>query len=300
MNIPIQWGIMETLQNSYDSLMNTLAALGDITIINIIVIILVVLIAQRIAHNFMTKIINRTIGAHKFETEKEQKQREDTLISVFDTAVMVILWIVAVLLILRAIGIDIAALATGAGLIGVIIGFGAQSTIKDFLKGFFIILENQYRVGDIVTLNDRSGVVESLTIRITRLRDLDGYTHILSNGDITNVTNMSFGHANVNINIGVSYNSDIQKVESTINTVGLDLAGDDKWKSDFIEPIQFLRVDAFSDSAVVIKSLGKVAPGRQWDIAGEFRRRIKIAFEQAGIEIPYQQIVIHQSDKTKK
>lgn len=291
---------METLQNSYESLTSVIAALGDITIFNIIIIILVVLIAQRIAHNFMTRIINRTIGAHKFETKKEQQQREDTLISVFDTAMMVTLWIIGILLILRAIGIDIAALATGAGLIGIVVGFGAQSTIKDFLKGFFIILENQYRVGDIVTLNDRSGVVESLTIRITRLRDLDGYTHILSNGDITNVTNMSFGHANVNINVNVSYNSDIQKVESVINSVGLELAGDDTWKSDIIEPIQFLRVDAFGDSAVVIKSLGKVAPGRQWDIAGEFRRRIKKAFEREGIEIPFQQIVIHQSDETKK
>lgn len=290
---------MESLQNTYDSFTEAIGLLSDIALINIILIIIVLLILQRVAHNFVRKVIERTVRSHKFETKHEEKQREDTLVSVFDTGMMVVIWLVGILLIMHEIGVDIAALATGAGLIGIVVGFGAQSTIKDFLKGFFIILENQYRVGDIVTLNGFSGVVEALTIRITRLRDLDGYTHIISNGDISAVTNMSFGHANVNINVGVSYNSDIQKVEKIINQVGLELAADDEWKDLFIEPIQFLRVDAFADSAVIIKSLGKVAPGKQWDIAGEFRRRIKKAFDQEGVEIPFQQIVIHQPTATK-
>lgn len=286
---------MEIYKDIYD----TTVEVFELSAVRIVGILLAVLIAQRLSHNFITKIIRQTVRSHKYESKREEEQREETLVSVFDTAISVILWILGIILILSQLGFNIAALATGAGLVGIIIGFGAQSTIKDFLKGFFIILENQYRVGDIVTLNGFSGVVEALTIRITRLRDLDGYTHIIPNGDITVVTNMSFGFSNVNIDIGVSYDSNISKVEKVINKVGAELAEDEEWKTLFIEPITFLRVDAFADSAVMIKALGKVIPGKQWDIAGEFRRRIKKEFEKEKIVIPFQQIVIHQAKADK-
>ena len=190
------------------------------------------------------------------------------------------------------------ALATGAGLLGAIIGFGAQDSIRNILSGIFIIAENQYRIGDIVSLRvaskDVSGTVEDVSIRITRLRDLDGNTHIIPNGSIMVTSNLSFDFANVNIDVGVGYEADIDHVEKVINMVGKKLAEDEQWKQHIFEPIQFLRVDAFDESSVRVKALGKVEPAQQWGVAGEYRRRLKKAFEKESIKIPYNQVVIRE------
>lgn len=258
-------------------------------------------------------IVKRLVGGYelhgrkvgkKYGTQLDEEKREHTLVSLFRTAVAVVIWLVAVIVILWQLDINLAALMTGAGLIGIIVGFGAQSAIKDFLAGIFIIVENQYRVGDIVTLhtgsNDISGVVEDITIRITRLRDLDGNLHIVQNGSPIVVTNLTFDYANVNVDITVAYEADVDKVETVMNQVGQQLAEDEEWKSHIVEPIQFLRVDGFEDSGVRIKALGKVEPAKQWDVAGEFRRRVKRAFEKNAIQIPLPQVVIHNyHSKTK-
>lgn len=267
----------------------------------IVMVILVVLLVQLIVKRFIDRVIRSVVKGHKFSSKTEEKKREDTLITLLGTASAVILWTIAVIIILSLMDVNLAALMTGAGLIGIVVGFGAQSAIKDFLAGVFIIAENQYRVGDIVTLyaegNQISGVVEEITIRITRLRDLDGNVYTVPNGSATIVNNRTFEYANVNVDIGVAYESDIDAVERVINEVGNSLAEDEAWKKDIIEPIQFLRVDGFEDSAVRIKALGKVRPAKQWDVAGEFRRRVKKAFEQSDITIPFPQVVLHQDRK---
>jgi small conductance mechanosensitive channel len=158
-------------------------------------------------------------------------------------------------------------------------------------------MENQYRVGDVVCLGDTCGLVEDITPRITILRDLDGTVHHIPNGEITKASNLSKVFANVNINIGVSYSADLEKVISVINTVGKKLSSDPEWKENIIEPPQFLRVDDFADSAVVVKILGKTEPLKQWDVAGEFRKRIKLAFDKNNIEIPFPQRVVHMQSK---
>lgn len=268
--------------------------------IRIGLIIVAVLIVQNFTYSVITRLVRRVVRVNHYEDKTDERKREDTLIHIFNDAATVALWVIAVLVILSELNVNIAALATGAGLIGVLVGFGAQNAIRDYLAGIFIIMENQYRVGDIIMVSAGStgagvgGVVEEITMRTTRLRDQDGYLHIVRNSDPGIVTNMSIKFANVNVNVGVAYDTDIDKVEKIINEAGLTQAGEDKWKKDIIEPVHFLRIDDFDDSSVVLKCLGKVKPARQWDISADFRRRLKAEFEKNDIGWPLPQQIIHQ------
>lgn len=258
-----------------------------------------------IAHNFamkaVRKLIKRSIKSENFKSKREEKQREDTLISTTNTAVRVIIWAIAGLLLLAEFGINIGPLLAGAGIAGVALGFGAQSMVEDFLAGFFILSENHYRVGDVIEINQTvSGTVESVSLRETVLRDLDGMVHHVSNGEIKIATNMTMEFANVNLDVGVGYDTDIEKLEKVINDVGNELSKSAIWGDDIIEPPQFLRVDAFADSAIVVKITGRTQPMKQWGITGELRKRLKIAFDKNGIEIPFPQRVIHEVPKQKK
>lgn len=156
-------------------------------------------------------------------------------------------------------------------------------------------MENQYRVGDVVCFDGTCGLVEDISLRMTTLRDLDGTVHHVPHGEIKQVSNLSKYFARVNLNISVSYNSNLEQVITVVNRVGRELAEDPHWKEHILEAPQFLRVDNFADSAIIIKILGKTRPIKQWDVAGELRKRIKIAFDKEGIEIPFPQRVIHQA-----
>jgi moderate conductance mechanosensitive channel len=266
--------------------------------------LLIILIAQLIFRATIDRIVRRVVRGHHFDTMIDEKKREDTLANIFHTALAVLIWTVGIIIVLWLLEINLAALVTGAGLLGIIVGFGAQATIKDFLAGIFIISENQYRVGDVVTLElsgtNVSGEVEEITIRITRLRDIDGNLVTVSNGSITTVTNLTFKFANVNVDLRISYDADIDKVEEIINKVGSEMANDKDWEEGIFEPIQFLRVESFEESAVIVKALGKVEPAAQWELAGEFRRRIKKAFERNNIRVPYPQMIVRSARVPKK
>ncbi|OYW44339.1 hypothetical protein B7Z28_00240 [Candidatus Saccharibacteria bacterium 32-45-3] len=269
----------------------------DHTLTKIFITILLAILAQFLVRLTVNRAVRGIVHTTKSSDALDAKKRQDTLSKMFRTMFAIAIWIVAILVILWQLDINIGALATGAGLLGIIIGFGAQNSIKDILAGIFIIAENQYRIGDIVSLyangKDISGVVEDISIRITRLRDLDGNTHIIPNGSINVTTNLSFHFANVNIDINVAYDTDIDHAENVINSIGTELSGDETWKAHIFEPIQFLRVDGFDESSVRLKAIGKVEPAQQWAVAGEFRRRLKKAFENEKIEIPLAQIVVH-------
>ncbi|HKR81649.1 MAG TPA: mechanosensitive ion channel family protein [Candidatus Saccharimonadales bacterium] len=261
--------------------------------------VLCLLLIQSVSRHFLAQIVRRVVRSHKYATKREERQREDTLVTIFRTASAVVLWIVGIILVLTELHVRIAALLTSAGVVSVLVGFGAQNAIKDLLAGMFIIMENQFRVGDVITVSGAggtvSGAVESVTIRITRLRDLDGALHIIRNGDISIATNLSFGFSNVDVDLRVGYDANIDKVTTIVNRVGDEMAAEPEWQERIIEPIQFLRVDSFGQSSVHIKALGKVRPGDQWDVAGEFRKRIISSFKTAGIEIPLPQRVIHKA-----
>jgi len=271
------------------------------TSVQVLLTVAVILTIQLILHNSIGRIIERAVRSHKYSSKNEERQREDTLKKVFQTIITIALWIIGAIIILWQLDVNILALLTGAGLVGVIAGLGAQNIIKDAISGIFIILENQYRVDDIVTLDaggtTASGVVEDITIRITKLRDLDGNLHIVTNGSINVITNRSFHFANVNVDINVSYDADLDVIEKIINEVGIEVAGNEKWKSSIIEAIQFYQVDAFNDSSVTVKALGKVQPGTQWDIASDFRRRLKTAFAKHHIAPAYAHVILHERKK---
>ncbi|MGF7228956.1 MAG: mechanosensitive ion channel family protein [Candidatus Saccharibacteria bacterium] len=283
---------MESSQNLHAFLQNRL--------VQVLLTLIVAVVVQLLARKPIDRIVRRAIRGHRYTSKEEERKREDTLINVFHTALMVIIWIITLVVILFELKINVAGLLTGAGVVGVVVSLGAQSTIRDFLAGIFIIMENQYRVGDVVNLSAGvpggvSGVVEDITVRITRLRDMDGNIHIVSNGLAGVVTNMTFQFANVNVDIPISYSSDIDKVKDIINEVGIELAGDKERGPDVVEAVQFLRLDQFGDSVIIVKALGKVKAGAQWDVAGEFRRRLKAAFDKKGIDLPYPQVVVHQT-----
>jgi len=167
--------------------------------------------------------------------------------------------------------------------------------VRDFLSGLFLILENQYRVGDVVCINDTCGSVENISLRMTVLRDLDGMVHNIPNGQINKASNLSKEFARVNLSLGIDYRSNLEKVIKVVNQVGRQLSEDSQWKDKIIKAPQFLRVDDFADSAIIIKILGETKPLQQWDVTGELRKRLKIAFDSEDIEIPFNQIVVHQA-----
>lgn len=265
---------------------------------NVTVIVIGTMIVHNLSMVAIRRVIHRAVRPEHFKSEREQKLRENTLHSTVNAAVRVFIWVIAALLLLSEFGIDIAPLLAGAGIAGVALGFGAQSMVRDFLSGFFILTENHYRVGDVVELNQTvSGVVERITLRQTALRDLDGMVHHISNGEITMATNMTMEYAGINLDIGVGYDTDLEKLEGIINDVGHVLAEDSDWKKDIIVAPQFLRVNDFGDSAIEVKITGKTQPMMQWGVTGELRKRLKIAFDKNGIEIPFPQRVIHEAPK---
>lgn len=266
-----------------------------------VIILVSAFVARKFAMVFVARLVRKIISTHKFDSKHEEQQREDTLISMLGTAVRVLIWVTAAMMLLAEFGVDIAPLLAGAGIAGVALGFGAQSMVKDFLAGIFIVSENQYRVGDVVEINKTtSGIVEKLTMRETVLRDLDGQVHHIPNGNIEIATNMTMEYANINLDVGVAYSSDIEKVEKIINEVGSKMKQDKRWSKKIIEAPTFLRVDEFADSAIVIKITGKTAPMKQWAVTGELRKRLKIAFDKTGIEIPFPQITLHQAKPQQK
>ena len=201
------------------------------------------------------------------------------------------------MLIVQELGVDIGPLVAGASVIGVALGFGAQSLVKDFVSGLFIIMENQYRVGDVVDLAGESGTVQAITMRETILRNLDGHVVHIPNGSIEVARNMTMEFANIIMDLGVSYDSDITKVEKVINEVGEKMMEDEEWEALIIEQPKYQRVQNFGASEVVVRMKAKVSPGMQWRVAGELRKRIKVAFDKNKIEIPFPQRVVHQAKK---
>lgn len=266
---------------------------------NIVVILFVAYILRRFAMVFVRKLVRRAIKSNQYKTVQDEKQREDTITSTVGAGLRVSIWIIFGMLLLEEIGINVGPLLAGAGIAGIALGFGAQAMVKDFLAGVFILIENQYRVGDVIKINQTvSGSVQQVTLRTTVLRDLDGMVHHIANGTINIATNMTMEFANVNLDIGVGYDTDIEKLEKVINAVGEKLSNEEPWREFIFTKPEFLRINEFAPSAIIVKITGKTAPMMQWKVTGELRKRLKIAFDKAGIVIPYPQLDVH--NKTKK
>ena len=251
-------------------------------------------ILNRFLKHTIEKIVRTAVVSDKYLSKEAEEKREDTLIRIFTWSSRIIILFIATLMILQEFGIPIGPILAGAGIIGIAVGFGGQYFIKDIISGFFFILENQYRVGDVVNFDGTGGLVEDISLRMTTLRDLDGTVYHIPHGEIKKVANLSKDFARINLNIGIAYAANLDHVIKIVNKVGDELSQDPQWKEFIIKPPQFLRVDDFADSSVVIKILGETQPLKQWEVTGELRKRIKIAFDNEGIEIPFPQRVVHK------
>lgn len=217
----------------------------------------------------------------------EQVKRAETLAHVVQDVARVLIVAVGSLMILSELGLNVAPLLAAAGIGGLAVGFGAQSLVKDMITGFFILLENQIRVGDVVEIAGVSGVVEEVRLRTIRLRDLSGNFHIVPNGSVDKVMNYTYLYSYYLFDVGVAYREDVDEVMAVLKDVGAELQTDPKFNSDILEPLEMLGVDQFADSAVIIKCRIKTQPIQQWRIGREMNRRIKKAFDAKGIEIPF-------------
>jgi small conductance mechanosensitive channel len=217
----------------------------------------------------------------------EQAKRAATVTGVVRNIVVVAACTVAGMLVLAELGIDLKPILAAAGIGGLAIGFGAQSVVKDVISGFFLLLENQVRVGDVVVIAGTGGLVEAITLRTLVLRDLAGNVHIIPHGGVDRVTNMTKDYSRYVFDVGVAYREDPDEVMRVLQEIGDELQRDPSFGPDILEPLDMLGVDKLDDSAVIIKCRIMTKPIQQWRIAREMNRRIKKTFDARGIEIPF-------------
>jgi moderate conductance mechanosensitive channel len=256
--------------------------------IPIVIVMVGFFIAQRILktviHHALDRVVKKTYHSRG---DVAMKKRQNTLENVFYVTIKVILWTGAGLMILSEIGLDIAPLLAGAGIAGLAFGFGGQYLVRDIISGLFIIVEDQFRRGDVIEVAGISGNVEDVNLRRTVLRDIDGVEHHIPNGEITTTSNKTKFWSRIHLLIGISYDADIKETIQVLNKTCDAFAKSEKWKEHVIKTPTVIGIEELADSAVVYKIMGDVKPGTQWDGMRELRKDIKIALDQAGIEIPY-------------
>ncbi|MCL4289784.1 MAG: mechanosensitive ion channel family protein [Thermoleophilia bacterium] len=259
----------------------------------IALVVVLALTVMWLVRRTLPRAIRMTVSSDRFVDVSdsialdEQRKRAETLSRVLVRVLDIVAVFVAVLLVLGELEIPLGPLLASAGIVGVALGFGAQSLVRDTLAGMFILIENQYRAGDVVTVAGVSGTVEEVGLRRTVLRDIDGIVHSVSNGEIVISSNMTRGWSRVNLNVSVGYDQDLDRARAVIDRVGAELAADPDWATLILEPPKVLRVDAFEESGIALKVLATTKPMKQWEVAGELRQRIKVAFDAEGIEIPF-------------
>ena len=254
----------------------------------VIVVSIGVYIALRVVRRLLRPAIRTAIRSQMAgEPEDEVERRSETLFHAAYRAINALAVFIALMTVLPEFGINIAALLAGAGIAGVAIGFGAQSLVRDVLAGIFVLAENQYGKGDTVSIGGVSGVVEDVNLRRTILRDIEGTVHSVPNGLIAVTSNRTRVAPAANVIVSVSYHEDLDRVFKVIDRAGQDLAGDAAWADFIVEAPKALGVEEFADSAVRVLVAGTTKPDRQLDVMRELRRRLKLAFDAEGIEIPY-------------
>lgn len=238
---------------------------------------------------FVTRVVRRYIDfrTRNHHAKEDDIRRVKTITGMSVGAIGAIIAALAIFMVLSEFNVNIGPLIASAGVVGVAIGFGAQSLIKDALNGLFIVLEDQFNNGDVIKVAGIAGLVEDFNMRRTVLRDLDGILHVVPNGQIVTVSNYTREWARVNLNVPVAYSTDLDKAIAVINRVGKELSADAEFALMIISAPQVLRVAKFGDSGIEIKILGDVQPMKQWQVTGELRRRLKYAFDAEGIEIPF-------------
>jgi len=263
--------------------------------LKIAAIIILGIVAQFLIAKTSKSILSATINKHfaaKDRSDTGKEKRINTINQVMTKTTGIILFLIILLMVFIELGINVTPILTGAGIVGIAVGFGAQDMVKNLFHGIFILVEDQYSEGDVVTLSGITGTVEDFDLRKTILRDLDGTQHHIPNGEITIASNRTKGWSGINLNIGVAYSTDLKKLKQIVDELGQELAK----KDSVVKAPELVGVEEFADSAIVVKILGRTKPGSQWEVTREFRQLLKDKFEDENIEIPYpHQVEIQKS-----
>jgi moderate conductance mechanosensitive channel len=258
--------------------------------LQIVFTLILTLVALKAAKMLSTRLI--TVVIRKKEDPEFQK-RTQTLGSIVWYVLSIVIIIMASMMVLKKFGIEIGPILAAAGIVGLAVGFGAQSLVKDVISGFFILLEDQIRVGDVVQIAGKGGLVEKINLKTTILRDLAGNVHYVPNGQIDVVTNMTKDYSRYVFDIGVAYREDVDEVIEVIKEVDEEMRNDPAYKDDILEPIEILGLDQFADSAIIIRARTTTIPIKQWRVGREFNRRLKKRFDERDIEIPFPHVTLY-------
>lgn len=218
---------------------------------------------------------------------REHQKRIETILSIAKKTGRVSIWCFVIMLLLMQVGLNVAPLIAGAGIVGLAVGFGAQELVRDVITGFFMLLENQVRVGDVAIVNGTGGLVEHISLRTVVLRDLSGVVHVFQNGKISTLSNMTKDWSAMVFEIGVAYKENTDRVSRVMQEVADELQADEAFSSKILEPMEIFGIESFDDSAVTLKARLKTQPIEQWTVGREYRRRLKFAFDAQNIEIPF-------------
>jgi len=255
-----------------------------------VLILALAIIFSRLLARVVAEVVARVTddnGAGDALRAIESRKRTDTLKSVASRTASVAVWTVAVVMALSEIGYNVGPLLAGAGVAGIAIGFGAQNLVRDFFAGFFLLTENQIRVGDVAVINGQGGLVEQINLRTTIIRDVAGDVHIFPNGAITQLTNKTREYSFYVFDVGVAYKEDIERVMRVMEAVAAELKQDAEIGARILEPIEVFGLDKFADSAIVIKARIKTTPNQQWTVGRAYNLRLKKRFDAENIEFPF-------------
>ncbi|WP_409228431.1 mechanosensitive ion channel family protein [Gudongella sp. SC589] len=286
---------MESLKNLYDGVQQSINSFlkntdGDLNLIGKIVTILLIFIAIGVIVKVANRIIDRTLTYKSFSKFQISDRRRDTLTNILKKVVKYTLFFIGIVMSLEIFNINTASIIATAGIGGLAIGFGAQSLVKDIITGFFILLEDQYAVGDYVQIDSKEGIVEELGVRVTKIRDFTGELHIIPNSSITVVTNRTRGAMRALVDISIAFEADIDRALEVMERISSEIA---ETNDNIIEGPIVLGVASFGSSDVVIRTIAKTKPMEQWAVEREMRKRYKQAFDREGIEIPYSKVVVY-------
>ena len=284
----------EFWQSILEQFINWAVLKVPVLLLSIVLLIIALRLSGLVVRGLKKVILGRVVAG-----DVESEKRANTLLGIVRGILKIIIWSIFVLMFLRELGMDIAPILAGAGILGLAVGFGAQELVRDFISGFFILFDNQIRTGDVANINGQGGVVERIALRTVTLRDFSGVVHIFQNGKINTLSNLTKEWSAMAFDIGVAYKEDVDKVMGIMKRVGDKMMEDPEFKDKILEPIEVMGLDSFGDSAIIIKARFKTAPIEQWFIGRAYRRRLKIAFDAEKIEIPFPHRTIYWGEEIK-
>ena len=299
MTLQIQQEVADTLRVAVETWRARLRPDWDALIPRLVEVAIILVLAM-LFYRFVRVIIRRVVEKDIEEDDpiarRLRQQRVQTIAGLLSNIAAVVLVIITMLTILGTFGVSIAPILASVGVLGLAVSFGAQSLVKDVITGIFMLLEGQFGIGDVIRLGDAAGVVEKITLRTTVLRDVFGVVHIIPNGEITRVSNLTKAWSRAVLDIGVAYREDVDRVIAVLRDVGERMHADPDFGALLLEPPEVPGVESFGDSAVLIRMTAKTLPMKQWEVARELRRRIKKRFDAEGIEIPFPHVTFYWGD----